>query len=107
MEVEDLLGLRENGAPIGNTTGLAGRVVVVNAQPLLECVHGVSGQPELLLHARPGWVCAIEERRAVGPGEAWQELLRAGTANLTTVYPLGATNWGAFYRAVRLPSASR
>ena len=104
MEVQDILGLRENGTPIGNTSGQPGRTVVVSEHPLLECVHGTGGRPDLLLYARPGWTCAIEERGSVQPGVPWQEITRGAVTNLVTPLPLTGTNSAGYYRAVRLVS---
>jgi hypothetical protein len=101
MEVKDILGLRENGTPIGNTSGQPGRTVVVSEHPLLECVHGTSGQPNLLLYARPGWTCAIEERASVQPGVVWSETARLTVTNLVSPLPLAGTNSTGYYRAVR------
>ena len=104
MDVQDILGLRENGTPIGNTAGQSGRTVVVSEHPLLECVPGASGKPDLLLYARPGWTSAIEERARVQPGFSWQESTRITVTNLLTPLPLAVTNSEAYYRAVRLGS---
>jgi uncharacterized delta-60 repeat protein len=108
MEVQDILGLRENGTPIGNTSGQPGRTVVVSEHPLLECVQVANGKPGLLLYARPGWTCAIEERGSVGPEAVWREINRVMATNLVTTLPLAGTNRQAFYRAVRfLPLSPR
>lgn len=104
MDVQDILGLREKGTPIGNTAGQSGRTVVVSEHPLLECVPGASGKPDLLLYARPGWTSAIEERARVQPGFPWQESTRLTVTNLVTPMPLTGTNSEAYYRAVRLAS---
>ena len=106
MDVQDILGLRENGTPIGNTSGSAGRTVVVSEHPLLEGVHGTGGQPTLLLYARPGWNCAIEERTSLASGAAWQEIIPATPTNLVTTLPLTGTNTQAYYRAVRFLQTS-
>ena len=105
MEVQDILGLRANGTPIGNTAGSPGRTVVVSEHPLLDCVEGAGGNPALVLYARPGWTCAIEERSSLAPGTAWHELMRTTTSNLVTTLPLTATNTQTYYRAVRFVAA--
>lgn len=102
LKVENILGLRENGSPIGNTEGLAGMAVIVSDAPLLECVHEKANEPGLLLYARPNWSCAIEERLSLEAASAWHELTRVTVTNLTTVIPISGTNNTSFYRAIRL-----
>jgi hypothetical protein len=87
---------------MGNTVGYPGRLVVVSERPLLDCAWADVGVPTLLLYAKPGWDCAIEERGELDPGAAWRETTRLRTAALTTTLPLAATNQRAFYRAVKL-----
>jgi hypothetical protein len=101
IEVQDILGLKESGTPIGNTSGSPGRTAVVSEDPLLECVHGPGGQPSLLLYARPGWTCALDGSGGIGPGMAWQEVTRVAPSNLVTALPLVATNGQVFYRTLR------
>jgi hypothetical protein len=102
MEVQDILGLRESGMPIGNDSGTPGRtVVVVGEHPLLNCVRGAGGKPALLLYARPGWSCIIEERASAHPGDTWRGVKRVTTTELVTTLSLEGTNSQAFYGAVR------
>ena len=69
--------------------------------PLLDGILGADGKPALVLYARPGWNCAIEECASLAADCAWREIQRVTTTNLVTALPLPGTNSQGYYRAVR------
>lgn len=85
----------------GSDTGSPGRMVVVYDNPLLEAARETDGQPSLLLYARPGWTCAIEERPTLAPDAPWREVQSVTVTNMATPLPLTCTNTQGFFRAVR------
>ena len=103
MEVQDILGLRENGTPIGNASGYAGRTVVVGEEPLLECVPGTNGQPLLLLYGKPASGYAIDTRTNITAG-SWRTALTnltVGTSLSLSISPPASSSPANFYRALR------
>jgi hypothetical protein len=103
MEVQDILGLRENGTPIGNASGNPGRTVVVGEEPLLECVQGTNGQPLLILYGKPASGYAIDTRTNITEG-SWQTSLSnltVGTNLSLSITPPASSSPENFYRAVR------
>lgn len=103
MEVQDILGLRENGKPIGNASGYPGRTVVVGEEPLLECVHGTNGQPLLLLYGKPASGYAIDTRTNITVG-SWRIVLTNLTVGMNlylSISPPASSSPANFYRALR------
>jgi hypothetical protein len=103
MDVEDILGLGENGAPIGNASGSPGRTVVVGEEPLLECVHGTNSQPLLILYGIPASGYALDTRTNITVG-SWQPVLTnltVGTNLWLNITPPASSSPENFYRALR------
>jgi hypothetical protein len=104
MEVRNILGLRENGTPIGNVSGYPGRTVVVGEEPLLECVQGTNGQPLLILYGKPASGYAMDRRTNITSG-SWRTVLTnltVGTNLSLSLSPPASSSPANFYRALRV-----
>jgi hypothetical protein len=101
MEVQDILGLREDGTPVGSASGYPGRTVVVGKEPLLECVQGSNGQPLLILYGKPASGYAIDTRTNIMMG-SWRTVLTnltVGTNLYLGISPPPSGTPASFYRA--------
>jgi hypothetical protein len=102
LEVVNILGQRENGTPVGNTAGRAGRAVAVGEEPLLEASRDASGQTLLSLYALPGSPNILEYTEHLSEAPSWTFERQVVMTNLSHVIPPGCTNnCSLFFRAQR------
>jgi hypothetical protein len=81
IEAPVVLAWRPDGTRVTNSFGLAGRIVVVGEEPLMEAVPGTNNQVSLLQYAPTGSVIQIEARTNVFTSP-WQFLLQNTQTNL-------------------------
>ena len=72
VRVAGLLGQANGGVAIGNTSGDAGRMVVVGEEPLLEILPTSNGSPELVLYGLPGSTQRVMYSSGLLSPQAWQ-----------------------------------
>ncbi len=73
VEITDIVGLRTDGTPVGNTSGRAGRVAVVGQEPLLEAVLNTNRTPALIVYGLPGAINHLESRQTLDGLSSWAD----------------------------------
>lgn len=101
LEIEDILGMRADGVPVGSTEGSAGRVAAVGQEPLLEMRQDISGKPVLILYCQPGVRCQIETVRGMEFPLGWQPWQTVTPTTLDTAIPVEPSDEERYYRARR------
>ena len=102
LALDNAVGFQADGTAVRNFAPQAGRLVIVGEQPLLECVTGTNGRPQLILYAKPGWTNEIQSVFALDGVSLWQPYLQTNLADLfQTVDVSPATNRTQFFRVIR------
>jgi hypothetical protein len=101
VELVDIVGLRSDGTPVGNTDGRSGRVAVVGGEPLLEAVHDTNGTPRLIVYGKPGTTNVVEFKTVLDANGPWQTAfeMRIPSTNLFQTIPISLNQGTIFYRA--------
>jgi hypothetical protein len=98
--INEVAAWTTNGTLVGNTVGVAGQLVVIGEQPLLEAMLSTNGQRILILYGRPGTNYIIEATTDLANPLGWQSASPSiGMSNLVQVVD-APTNAGPiiFYR---------
>jgi hypothetical protein len=102
LRVEDVVGIRANGAPLGNESGRPGRAVIVGAKPLLEAVHWTNGQPALVLYAQSETTNVLETTTSLSEAATWTVDRQVVMTNLQhVIQPVCTNRCTLFFRARR------
>jgi hypothetical protein len=98
LEITAVSGLKSDGAPVGNISGLPGEVAVVSTAPLLEA--GLVNQSRLLtLYGSPGANYVIEWRTNLLQG-SWRTGWSVTLTNVSETFNgVGTEGSTVFYRA--------
>lgn len=96
--VTDVVGIQADGTLVGNSSGQAGRVVVIGAQPLLEAWLSTNGQRMLTLYGNPGtsYQTAFNTNLL---STNWQSGWRVPLTNLYQEFTVDSTPPQLFYRS--------
>ncbi|MSU63208.1 MAG: cadherin repeat domain-containing protein [Pedosphaera sp.] len=93
-----ILGVRSSGEVATHGGGTAGRVIVVNREPVL---LAEPGEPRALtLYGQPGASFALERTPAFGSAN-WQTVLRHPQTTIADRIEVGGEDTPVFYRALR------
>jgi hypothetical protein len=96
------VGTQPDGTFVTNYVTQAGRVVIVDEEPLLEAFHSTNGFVQALLYAPVGSTNILQINRELRPQSAWMPAQQVEMTNLLrTLPPFPATNQTLFFRAVR------
>jgi subtilase family serine protease len=98
LDAGSLLARRADGLAVTNGAAGAGRVIIVNREPVLGSV--LADHPLLLLYGRPGAGYALEYRSNSASGGPWKEWLRFTLTNrVATFADPPVPGIGSFWRA--------
>jgi hypothetical protein len=104
LRFEDILGRMLDGTPVAQEPALAGRVVIVGEEPLLEAVMGTNGQPALLLYSKSGSTNWLDATTRLEPAPSWvlyQQVVMPKDALLQVIQPVCTNGCTIFIRARR------
>jgi hypothetical protein len=76
LEVAGVVGTKLDGTPVGNSSGLPGRVVVIGPEPLLEASLGTNSSRLLTVYGNPGGGGAYFDEEQRGRAQDGQVHLR-------------------------------
>ena len=98
LVVTNVIGIKSDGTPVGNSSGQPGRAVVIGAQPLLEAWLGPNSSRMLTLYGNPGSAYAMGSRTNL-LGTNWQYTWRTPMTNLYETFAADEAPPLLFYRA--------
>jgi hypothetical protein len=98
LAITNVVGLRADGASVGNILGQPGRVVVVGTQPLLEAWLSTNSHRMLTLYGNPGASCLMNLNTNLASTN-WSLAWRVPLTNLSETFEAGGALPQAFYRA--------
>src|SRR5208283_2270579 len=98
LVVSNVVGLKSDGTPVGNSGGISGRVVVIGLQPLLEAWLGSNSTRMLTLYGNPGTNYQLMFSTNLSSTN-WQIGLNLTMTNLLEYFPVDQTAPQIFYRA--------
>ena len=103
LEIPETVGTQPDGTPARNFAPVAGRIVIIGEEPLLEAVTGANRQPELILYGRVGTTNLVEANADLGNPNGWHAACQVTLANLFQSFVCeGVTNCCTlFFRARR------
>ena len=102
LEIPETVGTQPDGTPARNFAPVAGRVVIIGEEPLLEAVMGTNRQPELILYGQVGTTNVVEANPNLDNASGWQPRCQVTLTNLFQTFACeGVTNRTMFYRARR------
>ncbi len=102
LSASNIVGFLTNGIPVVSAASTPGRVVVVDEQPLLDCILDENDHPLLILFGKPSPGYSIDTRTELFSGQWVTALTNLTLTNLSTrIAPPSNTNTVNFYRARR------
>jgi len=100
LTIGNVTGADVQGQPLPSTAGVPGRVVYLDAEPLLE-VLPIIDQLWLYLYSRTGGIYTVQSSPTLNPPLPWTLLSSGPITNLTSTFQLQTNGQSEFFRAIR------